>query len=244
MSLTLISFCLLPTSLCWSKSTTAKMTSVEKNVQRLLKTNSCIGCDLTGADLRQRNLAKANLNGANLSGAKLNLADLSGASLQQTILFETDLSGADLSFADLNEAEFRSTIFEGAHFEHTQLKGQTVNRLIHTEQAQLEVFESAPPKELIIALESTPTAAPVVEAAPVVNSPPVPIRVNAPPAPVSLKKYVKAAIKPTPMKKQAPLRLFPSKIAMAPYTKLSAPAAGISAPKKVAALEKEHKQAR
>ena len=239
IGLTLFPLCIGPTSPGWSKS---KMTPVEKNVQRLLKTKACPGCDLSGADLRQCRLTKAKLNGANLSGAQLNLADLSGANLQQAILFETDLSGADLSFADLNGAEFRGTIFEGAHFKHTQLKGQSVNRLIHTEHSQLEVYEFAPPKELLVALKT-----PSIPSAPSVASvPPVPSA--APSRPILRQqvthqpKYAKAAIKAAPAKKRSPLKLKATRIAMEPLAEFTAPAAGVSDPKKIAALEKERKQ--
>jgi uncharacterized protein YjbI with pentapeptide repeats len=52
-----------------------------EDVRRLLDTNACSGCDLTGANLRGANLRGANLSGANLSGANLSGADLSGANL-------------------------------------------------------------------------------------------------------------------------------------------------------------------
>nr|WP_320009597.1 pentapeptide repeat-containing protein [uncultured Desulfobulbus sp.] len=245
IALPLLPLCIAPTSPGWSKS---KMTPVEKNVQRLLKTKSCPGCDLSGADLRQCRLTKAKLNGANLSGAQLNLADLSGANLQQAILFETDLSGADLSFADLNGAEFRGTIFEGAHFKHTQLKGQSVNRLIHTEHSQLEVYEFAPPKELLIALK-TPSASSASSAPSVASASPVPsVPSEAAPRPplrqqvTQQPQYAKAAIKPAPARKHSPLKLKATRIAMEPLAEFTAPAAGVSDPKKIAALEKERKQ--
>ena len=78
-SLSCVALLFFSANMAWSASSTDQQSPVEKNVQRLLKTKSCPGCDLAGADLRQSRLAKANLNGANLSGANLNLADLSGA---------------------------------------------------------------------------------------------------------------------------------------------------------------------
>jgi uncharacterized protein YjbI with pentapeptide repeats len=55
------------------------------DLRRLLDTNSCPGCDLSGANLRGANLRNANLSGADLSGADLNDADLSGANLSGAI---------------------------------------------------------------------------------------------------------------------------------------------------------------
>lgn len=135
----------------WSTSSNHQLTPVEKNIQRLLKTKSCPDCDLTGADLSQSRLTKANLNGANLSGADLSLADLSGANLQQADLSEADLSGADLSFADLEGAEIHGTKLEGARFERTRIKGRTVNRLIHADNAQAELFGPDPAGEQVAA---------------------------------------------------------------------------------------------
>nr|WP_321467288.1 pentapeptide repeat-containing protein [uncultured Desulfobulbus sp.] len=122
-------------------SSNQHLTEVEQNIQRLLRTKSCPGCDLTDAELSGSRLAKANLNGANLTNANLKRADLSGANLQQAILFETNLSGADLSFANLEGAEFRATNLKGVHFERTRIKGRTVNRLIHADNAQAGWFE-------------------------------------------------------------------------------------------------------
>ncbi|MDD2468889.1 MAG: pentapeptide repeat-containing protein [Desulfobulbus sp.] len=173
-------FLALSASHAWSASDKHQLTPVEKNVQRLLKTKSCPGCDLAGADLSQSRLAKANLNGANLSGANLNLADLSGANLQQAILFETNLSGADLSFADLEGAEFRATKLEGAHFERTRIKGRTVNRLIHADNAQAGWFDLGPDEEHVAAnptgeaknTESIAAAAPESTTDPLAQLPP------------------------------------------------------------------------
>lgn len=42
-----------------------------EHLQRLLKTNQCPNCDLSGADLKDTNLFGANLTNANLKGAIL-----------------------------------------------------------------------------------------------------------------------------------------------------------------------------
>jgi uncharacterized protein YjbI with pentapeptide repeats len=63
------------------------------DVRRLLRTNSCPRCDLSGADLRAVNLKNADLTGANLYGA--------------------NLSGANLDYANLIDADLRSAITQG-----------------------------------------------------------------------------------------------------------------------------------
>ena len=67
----------------------------------LLKTGSCIGCDLTQAEL-----AGDNLNGANVTNA-----DLTGA-----VLTQTNLTGANLGGANLTGANVSSAILTGANF--------------------------------------------------------------------------------------------------------------------------------
>lgn len=73
-------------------------------VQQLLQTNRCPGCDLSGA-----NLSQAKLQGADLSGAILNATDLSGANLRGA-----DLSNASLIFAQLDNANLREANLRGA----------------------------------------------------------------------------------------------------------------------------------
>ncbi|VEP18870.1 Pentapeptide repeat protein [Hyella patelloides LEGE 07179] len=110
-------------------------------VQQLIETKECIGCnlenaDLSGVDLEQANLegtnfAGANLEGANLKnsylmganleGANLNLAELGGAifvltqlnnaTLKAANLQATNLHGADLRQADLEKASLRAPAF-------------------------------------------------------------------------------------------------------------------------------------
>jgi len=72
----------------------ARAQSVQDNINTLVSTNSCPGCNLSGADLRNANLSNVNLSNANLSGTKLDNADLSGADLTGVILSSTDFSDA------------------------------------------------------------------------------------------------------------------------------------------------------
>lgn len=59
------------------------------HIRRLLNTNACPGCDLSGANLRG-----ANLSGADLRNANLSYADLRGTNLQNANLAGANLYGA------------------------------------------------------------------------------------------------------------------------------------------------------
>jgi len=70
----------------------------ESDLQKLLSTKECVGCDLSGADLSgldlreadltKANLSKANLTGAYLSGTNLSKANLTGVNLRNSYLDE------------------------------------------------------------------------------------------------------------------------------------------------------------
>jgi uncharacterized protein YjbI with pentapeptide repeats len=57
------------------------------DVQKLLETNSCIGCDLRGADLQGRDLRGANLRHALLGEANFDGANLEKADFRESKLF-------------------------------------------------------------------------------------------------------------------------------------------------------------
>ncbi|QQE65011.1 low-complexity protein [Leptolyngbya sp. BL0902] len=80
-------------------------------VQQLLTTNLCAGCDLSGADLTQAHLIGADLSGANLSGANLTEANLEGA----------DLSGANLEGANLSQAFLTNALLNNAVLDDANL---------------------------------------------------------------------------------------------------------------------------
>ncbi len=102
-------------------------------VQQLLSTKECQGCDLsraglvlarlTGANLNQANLAGANLSQAILSGANLSGANLAGASLYGADLGGANLAGADLSGADLRGAFLSGADLTGARMANAALQG-------------------------------------------------------------------------------------------------------------------------
>ena len=71
----------------------------KRPIQRLLETNKCRGCDLTGADLE----------GADLTGVDLIGADLTGANLQNAKLGAADLRDANLMNANFHMARFCNT---------------------------------------------------------------------------------------------------------------------------------------
>jgi len=116
-------------------------------LDRLLKTKHCNGCNLEGvdlrgkalqgaelrwvmldrADLRGANLKGADLTGASLQGARLERANLQGARLEGARLLGVDLSevkliGADLRWADLRHLDV-DVDFEFVELIGVQLEG-------------------------------------------------------------------------------------------------------------------------
>ena len=104
-----------------------------EQVQRLLKTNQCPNCDLSGADLKDTNLFGANLIGANLKGANLsgvnlgaaNLtdADMTEANLNRAYLDRATLENTNLTKADLSEAYLKNASTKGVRLNDAILKG-------------------------------------------------------------------------------------------------------------------------
>jgi uncharacterized protein YjbI with pentapeptide repeats len=138
--LTLLIFLVL-SDVCLVGGLHAAQGKVQENRKRLIETNSCPGCDLTGADLKRANLPGANLQGANLSYAQLHLATLTRANLQNAVLINTELNGANLSDADLRGADLRGTNFTDAY-----IVGIKVDRKKNQNPAPDQaVAQSAPP---------------------------------------------------------------------------------------------------
>lgn len=93
---------------------------VQTDLDRLLKTNDCPKCDLSGAVLTGMDLSKAKLEGANLSGAdltkaSLRMADMAGANLSESKLSGAVFEAADLFQANLSGASIEEALFEGAY---------------------------------------------------------------------------------------------------------------------------------
>lgn len=87
----------------------------QKNLNRLIATKKCPGCNLRKAVLMRMDLQGADLQGADLSQAKLNLTNLSQANLRNAILRGAVLGGADLSGADLRGADLTNAKLAGAY---------------------------------------------------------------------------------------------------------------------------------
>ena len=96
------------------------------DVNKLLDTNLCRRCDLSGANLSGAKLNgvelhKANLKAVNLSSAELRGAILRRADLIDANLIETDLRGGKLSGAFLTGATLKGATFNRANLTHTDL---------------------------------------------------------------------------------------------------------------------------
>ena len=109
-----------------TKKTSETLTTeseIGNDLDKLIETNSCQVCDLSGAELQDAGLAGANLAGANLSGADLSRADLSRADLTGANLAGANLSGAELQDADLREANLTGAVLVGANLTEADLTG-------------------------------------------------------------------------------------------------------------------------
>ena len=93
----------------------AQQNTIQHNIDTLIRTNACAGCNLSGADLNRMNLAGADLSDADLSEASLFLADLSGANLSGANLRGAKFGGADLANTDFRDADLRGAMLEGAY---------------------------------------------------------------------------------------------------------------------------------
>jgi hypothetical protein len=89
-------------------------TEVGNDLDKLIETNWCPECDLSGANLGGADLYAANLYDANLRMANLTGANLRGANLRKANLTEANLTEANLYGSDLHGANFDGVI--GADF--------------------------------------------------------------------------------------------------------------------------------
>ncbi len=104
----------------------AESVTAKANLQKLIKSNSCRGCDLSGVNLNRVDLSDADLEGANLSKAKMYLTNLSRVNLRNADLRGVVFGGADLGDADLRGADLRGTALDGAYLGGTLLDGKFV----------------------------------------------------------------------------------------------------------------------
>ena len=120
------------------------------NLEKLKKTNSCRGCDLSGLTLKRMNFAGADLEGADLSRTKFQLSSLSGANLRNANLRGASFGGCDLGEADLRGADLRGTSLEGAYLDKTLLEGEFITAKPYEEvgvdDVEKQVYVPSPEK--------------------------------------------------------------------------------------------------
>lgn len=80
------------------------------NVERLLKTRECRGCDFTGTSIINKDLTGVDVSGASFEGASLYASNLTGANLtgvnfRDAVLKRTDLKDAALDLTDMSGAD-------------------------------------------------------------------------------------------------------------------------------------------
>lgn len=122
------------------------------DLQQLLETRACQGCNLEGADLhgahligadlRDANLKGAILTGANLEGADLTGANLEGANLTDAFLNSADLTNVNFTRANLADANLIQAEMAGANFMAANLPGTEVkvSRLSMPQLVQVQSF--------------------------------------------------------------------------------------------------------
>lgn len=125
----------------------------QADLAKLLDTNECVECDLSGADLSKRNLTranltKANLAGANLHGSSLKLADLAETDFRGANLENAQLAGADLYKANLDGASIKDASFDGAYLVGTLLERPSTATVETTQETFLKLqAQREKPKE-------------------------------------------------------------------------------------------------
>ena len=96
---------------------------VKAQMDHLIQSKSCEGCDLSSANLSGFNLSGVNLKGANLNDADLSNADLSGADLTGASLERTNLSNAQLSNTNLSGLDLQTANLTGVNLTGANLAG-------------------------------------------------------------------------------------------------------------------------
>ncbi len=93
----------------------------QDDLDKLIETNACENCNLSGVELISRDLENAQLSGADLSDAKLTSANLDNADLSGTDLRSATLINASFIAANLRDA----TNVDSANFTGADLSGAT-----------------------------------------------------------------------------------------------------------------------
>lgn len=93
----------------------AEQVTPQQNLQKLITTRSCRGCDLAGLNLTRLDLSGVDVEGADMSHTKLSLTNLSSANLKNTRLNGAVFAGTDLAGADLRGADLQETSLDNAY---------------------------------------------------------------------------------------------------------------------------------
>jgi Pentapeptide repeats (8 copies) len=173
---------------------------VAKDLQKLLTTNHCEGCDLSGVnligiDLSNAQLQGAKLNAANLSGADLSGANLTkvsavgislvGANLQKATLVKASLIYANLAKSQLNDAVLQGTDLQGANLVGADLNGAKITESDFVGANLVDIKRSQPwlaneknrfAGDVKVTIDSKPTVIEkeVEAAVPIIGIPPSP----------------------------------------------------------------------
>ncbi len=130
---------------------------VSEDLEKLLATGSCHGCDLSGVDLNGQtlnwtSLKNSKLVGANLSGAEIRVAqniegnDFSGANLKGTKVWTPQLNGNIFKGTDLSEASLNASSGHGLQwsFQRNQfIQATLTDAVISTDLCYLTTFKDS-----------------------------------------------------------------------------------------------------
>jgi len=134
---------------------------VKANINTLIQTKNCPGCDLTNANLNRLDLSNAILEGANLTGATIFLTDMTGANLKNANLQRTGFGGTDIAGADLRGADLRGANLSGAYVTGAKFDGEFIstspfeNEGITEIEKKVYVEDTVKPKKLPVQKEVT-----------------------------------------------------------------------------------------
>ncbi len=136
----LVMACTLPVSIYTAGPICAtENTKAQENLEKLVKTKSCKGCDLSGLTLNRLDLADADLEGADLSSAKISLTNLTRANLRNTNLRGAMFGGTDLSDADLQGADLRGASLDSSYHQGARVDGKFIDAKSNEEAGDTEV---------------------------------------------------------------------------------------------------------
>ncbi|WP_237397130.1 pentapeptide repeat-containing protein [Okeania sp. KiyG1] len=110
------------------------------DLEQLLSTRICPGCDLSGADLSDTELSGAQMQEANLQEALFNRATWQGANLQGANLQGSVGSEANLQGARIQEANLTAALLEYANLHKVYLQEAKLERADRKNGSQASPF--------------------------------------------------------------------------------------------------------